>query len=156
MLEQRCNRFRSMSKHVHIYSEQEVYRLRQFALFSTATSVVTILICVVAVPMIFTYLQYVHSSGHEFLDLCKVSLADEEVKKTEFVPLSLQHRNRQMRVELESIRSVKDPSRDPSERSRTREERAGGGGHWFIGSYVPVRLPRTSVTPRPKLGPTLG
>ncbi|KAH7694054.1 hypothetical protein AAVH_38906, partial [Aphelenchoides avenae] len=78
--------------------------------------------------MIFTYLQYVHSSGHEFLDLCK-------------------HRNRQMRVELESIRSVKDPSRDPSERSRTREERAGGGGHWFIGSYVPVRLPRTEPSP---------
>ena len=62
----------------------------------------------------------------------------------------LQHRNRQMRVELESIRSVKDPSsHDPSERSRTREERAGGGGHWFIGSYVPVRLPRTSVSNTP-------
>lgn len=64
--------FRRMPKHVHTYSEQEVHRLRQFALFATATSVVTIIVCVVTVPMIFAYLQHVHSSGHAFLDLCQV------------------------------------------------------------------------------------
>lgn len=53
--------------------ERQCESLRRFAIFGVSTTMVAAIICILAVPFVFNYLQQVQSLLQNEADYCKVS-----------------------------------------------------------------------------------
>lgn len=78
-MNEKLSQFRTLS---------EAEGLRKVAFIGVTLSVVSALVCAVSIPMLYSYMQYVHSSMQNEVDFCKARSSNvwkEIARKTQVI-----------------------------------------------------------------------